>query len=147
MAAVAFGAAEQNPDYPGQCYDSSTNKAHSVGSEWPMKNACGRVRCEKYGTALYFSYASCPAIDVAPPCRIVADQNGPYPACCPRVECPPLNVNINEIPDDQIAMGSYDVTLEEDNQDSTFEQNYEDEDGFSNVFPLWRDFNPTHPRK
>ena len=58
----------------------------------------------------------CPAIDVAPPCRIVADQNGPYPACCPRVECPPLNVNINEIPDDQIAMGSYDVTLEEDNQ-------------------------------
>ena len=32
-------------------------------------------------------------------------------------------------------------------QDSTFEQNYEDEDGFSNVFPLWRDFNPTHPRK
>ena len=22
-----------------------------------------------------------------------------------------------------------------------------DEDGFSNVFPLWRDFNPTHPRK
>ena len=52
---------------------------------------------------------------MAPPCRIVADQNGPYPACCPRVECPPLNVNINEIPDDQIAMGSYDVTLE-DNQ-------------------------------
>ena len=33
-------------------------------------------------------------------------------------------------------------------QDSTFgHQNYEDEDGFSNVFPLWRDFNPTHPRK
>ena len=22
-----------------------------------------------------------------------------------------------------------------------------DEDGFSNVFPLWRDFNPIHPRK
>ena len=55
-------------------------------------------------------------MNVAPPCRIVADTNGPYPACCPRVECPPveLDASINEIPDDQIAMGSYDATL--DNQ-------------------------------
>ena len=66
----------------------------------------------------------CPAIDVAPPCRIVADQNGPYPACCPRVECPQLNVNINEIPDDQIAMGSYDVTLEDNQVSVLFFQNW-----------------------
>ena len=45
-------------DYPGQCYDPSTNVAKTVGAMWPMKDGCGRVMCEEMGNSMYLSYST-----------------------------------------------------------------------------------------
>jgi len=148
-AAVAFGKAEQHQDHPRQCFDDATKKYYSVGSEWPMANqACGLISCEEMGKgSLYFSYTTCPSVSVGAPCFLEENLTAEYPNCCPRIECPPAAAveevpnEINEIEDDQIMMGgqeypvmvSYDASLDQDYL------NY-DEYGFSNVFPLWRDF-------
>lgn len=141
LAAIALGKAQEHPNHPGQCYDPSTNVIKTVGAKWPMKNGCGSVMCEKMGNFLYFSYSTCPSVDAASPCTIVqGDHHDSYPLCCPRVECPTED---NEV-EDQVMMAShpaeiatYDVVLD-DNEDDYF-QNYFDRAGFSNVFPLWRD--------
>jgi len=138
-AAVALGEAQQHPDHPGQCYDVSTNEYKNVGDQWPMANGCGRIMCEKWGATLYFSYSTCPSVAATSPCVIMSGTSGSsYPHCCPRVECP---TEKNEI--DQLMAGdshrlneeewpTYDATLDENDHDQM------DEDGFSNVFPLWR---------
>jgi hypothetical protein len=111
--------------------------------------ACGLISCEEMGKdSLYFSYTSCPSVSVGAPCYLEEDFTAEYPNCCPRIQCPhpavedvPNNEINNEIEDDQIMMGveeyplmvSYDASLHQDYL------NY-DEYGFSNVFPLWRDF-------
>jgi len=148
LAAVALGRAQEHPNHPGQCYDPLTNVIKGIGAKWPMKNGCGRVMCEKMGNALYFSYATCPSVDAAPPCTVVeGNPQIAYPDCCPRVECPSENeINFDDnIDPDQVMMAShpaqvatYDVTLDYDDNYGNF-QNYFDNSGFSNVFPLWRD--------
>merc|ERR1711992_429336 len=88
-------------NYPGQCYDPSTNVAKTVGAMWPMKDGCGRVMCEKFGNSMYLSYSTCPYVSGPPSCHVVpGDYQAPYPSCCPRVECP----SENTVNDDQILL-------------------------------------------
>lgn len=147
FAAVALGKAEVHADHPRQCFDVPSKKYYAIGSQWQMTDTCGVVSCEQMGKdALYLSYSTCPSISVGAPCFLDEDVSAPYPGCCPRMKCPTFeNVpdELNEIEhDDQLMMAddqhpmivSYDATMGQDYYDG------KDDSGFSNVFPLWRDF-------
>jgi len=134
---VDYSESNSHPkDYPGQCYDPSTNVAKTVGAMWPMKDGCGRVMCEEMGNSMYLSYSTCPYVSGPPSCNIVqGDYQAPYPSCCPRVECP----SENTVNDDQLMLAAkpglfatYDVTLNDEDYSNS-------DSGFSDVFPLWRD--------
>jgi len=147
FAAVALGKAEVHPDHPRQCFDVPSQKYYAIGTQWQMTDTCGVVSCDQMGIdALYLSYTTCPSISVGSPCILEEDANAPFPECCPRMKCPTfenLPDELNEIDhDDQMMMSSDDEPMIV-SYDSTLDQDYYDEkddSGFSNVFPLWRDF-------
>ena len=85
---------------------------------------------------LTHSYFRCPSVGSAtgPDCVIVpGNHEAAYPHCCPRIHCA-TETNEVDYPD-QLMMANYDATL---NNDAATD--YYDDMGFSNVFPLWRDF-------
>ena len=83
------------------------------------------VQCRKLHFLTHnFLAHRCPSVDAASPCTIVqGDHHDSYPLCCPRVECPTED---NEV-EDQVMMAShpaeiatYDVVLD-DNEDDYFQ--------------------------
>lgn len=63
-----------------------------------------------------YHHTRCPSVGAAAPCTIVSgDLRAPYPHCCPRVECPSQENEIESNEDDQVMMASYDVTLGNEN--------------------------------
>ncbi|KAJ9594158.1 hypothetical protein L9F63_014414, partial [Diploptera punctata] len=77
-----------NPDYPGKCFHSLSNTAHSVGEKWQIPNLCIKFHCFKEDNVFIILANSCGKTLVGPSCRIVnGPKNAPYPRCCPQVQC------------------------------------------------------------
>jgi hypothetical protein len=86
-----------------------------------FKNVRNFFEKDNVQTYPLYNFFRCPSVATAPPCTVVEDLQGVYPTCCPRVQCPTIEmVDPTEnliLDNDQVMMSSepmmtsYDATL------------------------------------
>merc|ERR1712080_763452 len=86
-AAVALTKAKAHLGNPSLCIDPATGLSHKLGSEWSIKDTCGKAVCEERGSSLYISYSTCGQVHAEYPCKLVQDMDLPYPHCCKQSSC------------------------------------------------------------
>uniref|UniRef100_A0A2I9LPY8 Venom protein n=1 Tax=Centruroides hentzi TaxID=88313 RepID=A0A2I9LPY8_9SCOR len=70
---------------PGVCIDKNGNK-HELKEVWTDNDRCERHKCVMIRGIRHIRTYRCGVIDVPEGCKMIRGE-GPYPECCPDIEC------------------------------------------------------------
>ncbi|XP_018023500.1 U-scoloptoxin(16)-Ssd1a [Hyalella azteca] len=87
-AAISWGPAAKNPDFPGACWFEDLKVAVKAGEKLQTPGRCEELSCSQgEDGALLISVEQCGSVGPPPGCRVERDPALGYPACCTNLVC------------------------------------------------------------
>ncbi|XP_049793353.1 U-scoloptoxin(16)-Er12a-like [Schistocerca nitens] len=82
----------ENPKYPGKCYDQRRNEGYAVGQTWHrIREPCSQFTCAQGKTKgkYIIKGKGCDPVTPKKGCRIEeGNSKAKYPRCCASLSCP-----------------------------------------------------------